>query len=43
MELWDRNYVILQTNKARCELNKEILDLLYDENVSGVRSGRASL
>ena len=30
-------YVILRTNGARCALNKEILDLLNEESVSGVR------
>ena len=39
----DRNCVILWTNRARCTLDKEILDLLNKENVSGVCSGRASL
>ena len=37
------NYVILWTNGARCTLNKEILDLLNEESISGTRSGRASL
>ena len=27
--------------RARCALNKEILDLLNDESVSGARSGTA--
>ena len=27
-----RNYVILRTNRAKCTLNKEILDLLNEEN-----------
>ena len=40
MELCD---VILQTNRGRCALNMEILDLLNEESVSGARSGRASL
>ena len=35
MELCD---VILQTNRVRCALNMEILDLLNDESVSGARS-----
>ena len=43
MELYDRNCVILQTYRARCALNMEILDLLNEESVSGARSGRASL
>ena len=43
MELCDSNCVILQTNRARCALNTEILDLFNEESVSGVRSGRASL
>ena len=34
------DYVILRTRRARCALNKEILDV---ESVSGARSGRASL
>ena len=37
MGLCDRNFVIL----VRCALNKEILDLLSEESVSGARSGRA--
>ena len=41
--LCDHNYVILRTNRARCALNKEILDLLNEDSVSGVRSSRASL
>ena len=40
MELCD---VILRTNRVRCALNMEILDLLNEESVSGVHSGRASL
>ena len=40
MELCD---VILQTNRVRCTLNMEILDLLNEESVSGACSGRASL
>ena len=39
----DHNYVIIRKNRARCILNKEILDLLKEESVSGVRSSRASL
>ena len=35
--------VILRTNRVRCALNMEILDLLNGECISGVRSGRASL
>ena len=34
MELCD---VILRTNRVRCALNMEILDLLNKESVSGVR------
>ena len=30
------------TNRVRCALNKEILDLLNDESISGESSGRAS-
>ena len=37
------NYVILRTNSARCALNKEILDLLYEESASGANSCRANL
>ena len=33
----------LRTNRVRCALNMEILDLLNDESISGARSGRASL
>ena len=40
MELCD---VILRTNRVRCALNMEILDLLNEESVSGVCSGRASI
>ena len=40
MELCD---VILRTNRVRCALIMEILDLLNEESVSGARSGRASL
>ena len=39
MELCD---VILR-KRVRCALNMEILDLLNKDNVSGARSGRASL
>ena len=35
--------VILWTNRVRCALNMEILDLLNEESVSGARSSRASL
>ena len=31
MELCDCNCVILRTNRTRCALNKEILDLLNEE------------
>ena len=41
--LCDRNFVILQTNRARCAINKKRSDLLKEENVSGARSGRTSL
>ena len=34
---------MLRTNRVRCALNMEILDLLNEESVSGVHSGRASL
>ena len=40
MELCD---VILRTNRVRCALNMEILDLLNEESVSGAHSSRASL
>ena len=40
MELCD---VILRTNRVRCALNMEILDLLNEESVSGALSSRASL
>ena len=30
-------------NRVRCTLTMEILDLLNEENVSGVHTGRASL
>ena len=40
MELCD---VILRTNRVRCALNIETLDLLNEESVSGARSSRASL
>ena len=40
MELYD---VILRTNRVRCALNMEILDLLNEESVSGARNSRASL
>ena len=36
MELCDRNCVILQTNRARCTLNMEIVDLLNEESISGL-------
>ena len=38
----DRNHIIRWTNRARCTLNKEILNLLNEVSVSGIRSGRAS-
>ena len=31
----------LQTNRARCTLNKEVLDLLNEERISGVCSDRS--
>ena len=40
MELCD---IILWTNRVRCALNMEILDLLNEESISGARSSRASL
>ena len=40
MELCD---VILRTNRVRCALNMEILDLLNEESVSGAHSGRAKI
>ena len=43
MSVCNRNCVILQTNGVRCILYKKILDLLYEETVSGACSGRASL
>ena len=43
MRLCDFNCVILWTNRARCALNREILNLLNEESVSGESSGRASL
>ena len=35
------NCVILRINRARCTLNKEILDLLNEESVSGACSGKS--
>ena len=35
--------LILQTNRVRCALYMEILDVLNEESVSGAPSGRASL
>ena len=44
MSVYDRKCVIiLQAKRARCALNKEILDLLNEERVSGAHSGRGSL
>ena len=40
MELCD---IFLWTNRVRCALNMEILDLLNEESVSENCSGRASL
>ena len=31
MRLCDRNCVILRTNRARCALNNEVLDLLNED------------
>ena len=42
MELSDCNYAILRRNRARCAVNKKILNLLNGESVSGESSGRAS-
>ena len=36
-------FVIIQTKRVRCDLNKEILDLLNEESISGVHSGRTNL
>ena len=36
-----RNCVIIRKYRARCALNMEILDLLNEESISEVRSGRA--
>ena len=33
----------IQTNRARCALYKKMLDLFYEESVSGESSGGASL
>ena len=33
----------LRTNRVRCALNMEIVDILHDESVSGAHSSRASL
>ena len=43
MGFCDHNSAILLTFRAGCALNKKIFDLLNEESVSGVRSGRASL
>ena len=40
---WNCATSSLRTNRVRCSLNMEILDLLNEESVSGARSGRASL
>ena len=37
------NCVPIRTNRARCALNKKILDLLDEESISGESSGRVSL
>ena len=37
------NCVTIRTNRVRCALNMEILDLLNEESVSGARSSRANL
>ena len=41
--LCNRNCVILQTNRARCALNEEILDLLNEESISGMCSGKSTI
>ena len=41
--LCNRNDVIRRKNRARCALNKEILDLLNEESISEVHSGSTSL
>ena len=41
-ELCDCNCVILRTNRARCALNMEILDLLIEESVSGAMFEKVS-
>ena len=33
----------IRTNRAMCALYKKILDLLYEESISGESNGRASL
>ena len=43
MSLCDRNYAILRTNRARCTLDRKILDLLDEESISGACSGTAIL
>ena len=43
---WDSATVTVsffRKNRARCAVNKEILDLLNKESISGVRIGRAGL
>ena len=35
-------YVILRTSRARCTLNKDILDLLNEESVSGACNGNST-
>ena len=37
------NDVFRRTNRVRCALNKEILDLLNEESISEVHSGSTSL
>ena len=39
----DHNCIIPWTNRVSCAINKEILDLLNEESISEVRSGRSSL
>ena len=39
---FDRNYVILRTNRAKCALKHFFFNLLNEESVSGVHKCRAS-
>ena len=43
MGFCDRNCIILLTNRARCALNKEILDLLNEDSVSEACSAMVEL